>query len=179
MLLVAYLRRLGAHGQLTAADRSLLDPMIRVSDNAAADRVHAIVGDSGLKQIARLARMENFQAGGVHWGLSWISAADQARFFYFQDRYIPHHLDGYARFLLSHIQSDQAWGIAQGARGSAFRVFFKGGWLPSTEGLVNQGARLEKPRHTFALAVLTTGNPSMLYGEKTLQGVAARLLRRG
>jgi len=32
-------------------------------------------------------------------------------------------------------------------------------------------------RETFAMAVLTRGDPSMGYGEETLEGVAARLIR--
>jgi hypothetical protein len=59
-----------------------------------------------------------------------------------------------------------------------FNVFFKGGWLPEAEGLVNQIARLEKPGITFAMAVLTRFDPSMLYGEQTLEGVTADLLGR-
>ncbi len=59
-----------------------------------------------------------------------------------------------------------------------FHVFFKGGWLPEGEGLVNQAARLERPGMTFALAVLTNHDPSMVYGERSIAGVTARLLGR-
>jgi hypothetical protein len=54
-------------------------------------------------------------------------------------------------------------------------VFFKGGWLPS-HGLVNQVSRLEGRGRPFALAVLTTGGPSTVYGEQTIEGVAARVI---
>ena len=54
MLLVAYLRRADVRGRALRADeRALLDPMIRFSDNRAADRVHA---RSGLAALAALAR---------------------------------------------------------------------------------------------------------------------------
>jgi len=112
---------------------------------------------------------------GGDWGFTEISAADQARFFFEQDRLIPPQFDAYARGLLSGISSDQSWGIPAAAR-PAFTVFFKGGWLPESGWTINQAARLERPGQTFALSVLSTGNPSMFYGEQTLEGTTARLL---
>jgi len=177
MLLVAYLRMLDAqHRGLDAASMALLYPMIHVSDNDAASAVFAIVGGAGLTELAQAAGMTDFalDPGGA-WGLTEISAADQARFFYEQDQLIPPQFVSYARGLLSGIAADQSWGIPAAAR-PAFDVFFKGGWLPETGWTVNQAARLERPGQTIALAVLTAGDPSMLYGEQTLQGATARLL---
>jgi hypothetical protein len=57
-----------------------------------------------------------------------------------------------------------------------WQVLFKGGWLP-VEKVFNQVARLERPPVTFTIAVLTAGEPSMSYGEQTIEGVAATLLR--
>ena len=90
---------------------------------------------------------------------------------------IPRRFDGYARWLLSGIEASESWGIPAVAR-PEFSVFFKGGWLPEVEGLVNQAARLERPGIKFALAVLSTHDPSMEYGEQTIEGVTARLLGR-
>jgi len=177
MLLVAYLRMLAAqHRSLDAASMSLLYPMIHVSDNDAASAVFAIVGGAGLTALARAAGMTDFalDPGGA-WGLTQISAADQARFFYDQDQLIPPQFVSYARGLLSGIAADQSWGIPAAAR-PAFQVFFKGGWLPESGWTVNQAARLERPGETIAVAVLTSGDPSMLYGEQTLQGATAQLL---
>jgi hypothetical protein len=176
MLLVAYLDRLAAaHRPLDPGGRSLLYPMIHVSDNGAASAVFAIVGQEGLARLARQAGMTDFQTSPA-WGFTQISAADQARFFFVQDRLIPPRFDAYARWLLSGISPDQSWGVPAVAR-PAFRVFFKGGWFPSL-GLVNQVARLEGRGATFAVAVLTRFGPSMAYGEETIAGVAARLLGR-
>ena len=176
MLLVAYLERLAAqHRGLDSSSRGLLYPMIHVSDNGAASAVFAIVGQDGLRRVADQVGMTDFATSSV-WGFTQISAADQARFFFVQDRLIPPAFDGYARELLSGISADQSWGVPAVAR-PAYRVFFKGGWLPS-EGLVNQAARLERPGATFALAVLTTAGPGMAYGEQTIEGVTARLLGR-
>lgn len=178
MLLVAYLQTLAAeHRRLDGPSEGLMYPMIHSSDNNAATGVFSIVGDSGLDRVAKEVGMADFAADGGWWGFTEISAADIARFFYKQDSLIPRQFDGYARWLLSSIEPSESWGIPAAAR-PEFQVFFKGGWLPMSEGLVNQVARLERPRDTFAMAVLTRGDPSMTYGEETIAGVTARLLGR-
>jgi hypothetical protein len=175
MLLVAYLQRLARmHGGLDAGSRALLYPMIHVSDNGAASAVQAIVGNSALLSLAHQAHMTDF-AVTDNWIFTQISAADQARYFFMQDGLIPARFRGYARYLLSSISPDQSWGVPAAAR-PGWRVFFKGGWLPASLGLVNQVARLERGGQKFAVAVLTDGDPSMGYGEATIEGVAARLV---
>ena len=108
------------------------------------------------------------------WAFTQTSAADQARFFFKLDRLIPPRLYAYARELLSSIEASQSWGIPPVAR-PRFEVFFKTGQLPS-EGLYNEAARLERPGETFAIAVFTTADPSMSYGQQTVEGVARALL---
>jgi hypothetical protein len=176
MLLVAYLQLLAdQHRSLEAAGRELLYPMIHSSNNQAASAVLAIVGEERLDRVARDAHMRDYESGGGFWGFTEVSAADLARFFLHQDALIPRRFDGYARWLLSTIEPDESWGIPAVAR-PEFHVFFKGGWLPEVEGLVNQAARLERPGIVFALSVLTVHDPSMAYGEQTIEGVTARLL---
>jgi hypothetical protein len=178
MLLVAYLRMLAdQHRPLDSAARALLYPMIHSSSNEAASAVLAIVGEAALNRVASDAHMVDYQSGGAFWGFTEVSAADLARFFFHQDALIPHQFDGYARWLLSTIEPSESWGIPAVAR-PEFQVFFKGGWLPEFEGLVNQAARLERPGIVFALAVLSIHDPSMAYGEETIEGVTARLLGR-
>ena len=175
MLLVAYLQRLARrHRGIDGASRALLYPMIHVSDNNAASAVQSIVGNGALLSLAHQAHMTDF-AVGPNWIFTQISAADQARYFFNQDSLIPARFRGYARHLLSSISSDQSWGVPAVAR-PRWRVFFKGGWLPMSLGLVHQVARLERGEQRFAVAVLTEGDPSMAYGEATIAGVAARLL---
>ena len=151
--------------------------MIHSSDNDAASDVLAIVGEGALDAVARAAQMSDYEPGGATWGFTEVSAADLARFFYRQDALIPHRYVGYARWLLSSIEATESWGIPAVAR-PEFHVFFKGGWLPEVEGLVNQAGRLERPGITFALAVMSTHDPSMEYGERTIEGVTSRLLGR-
>jgi hypothetical protein len=176
MMLVAYLQMLAAqHRGLGAGDRALLYPMIHVSDNNAASAVLAGVGGGALASVARQAGMSDYAPGVGWWAFTQTSAADQARFFADLGRLIPSQFYGYARGLLSGIDGSQSWGVPAVARPS-WQVFFKGGWLPM-EKVFNQVARLERPGITFTLAVLTSGEPSMAYGEQTIGGITSALLR--
>jgi len=178
MLLVAYLRRLDAMGQhgIDSFSASFLYPMINVSDNSAATTCWSIVGDGGLYAVAHAAGMTDFSISGI-WANAQLSAADQAKFFFEMDSLIPREFVGYARFLLSTIAGYESWGIPAVARPLGYRVFFKGGWRGTGLGqLVHQIARLEGHGHTFSLAVMTDGDPSMGYGIDTIQGVTGALL---
>jgi hypothetical protein len=177
MLLVAYLRLLAAqHEPVTGAAASLLQPMIELSDNGAAESVFDIVGNAGVEQVAQLAHMHDFTPG-VDWANEEISCADMARFFYRMQSLIPRQFRAYARELLSSIVPSESWGIPEVAR-PRWRVYFKGGWrlTADDEQLVSQIARLERDGRQIAIAVMTVDDPSMLYGEDTIEGVTARLL---
>ena len=176
MMLVAYLQmRSAQHRGLNAGDRSLLYPMIHVSDNNAASAVLTTVGAGALARLARQAGMADYAPGVGWWAFTQTSAADQAQFFSVLAQLIPSEFYGYARGLLSGIAPSQSWGVPAIAR-PHWQVLFKGGWLPA-EKVFNQVARLERPGVTFTIAVLTAGEPSMGYGEQTIEGVAEALLR--
>ncbi|HEX4188018.1 MAG TPA: serine hydrolase [Solirubrobacteraceae bacterium] len=175
MMLVAYLQMLDArHRSLDAADRALLYPMIHVSDNNAASAVLAAVGGEALTRVARHAGMGDYAPAVGWWAFTQTSAADQARLFAALGQLIPSRFYGYARGLLSGIEGSQSWGVPAVAR-PGWQVFFKGGWLPM-EKVFNQVARLERRDLSFTVAVLTSGEPSMAYGEQTIEGVTRALL---
>ena len=191
IMLVAYLRMLDAKRRpLDRASTALLYPMIDESDNRAASAVLAIVGQAALDRVADDAHMNDYERARGWWAFTEVSAADLARFFSVFNSLIPAHFDSYVRSLLARVEPDQSWGIPAVAR-PEFDVFFKGGWLPESEGLVNQAARLQRPGISFSLAVLTQDNPktatqpvaiqnneAMHYGEQTIAGVTERLLGR-
>jgi hypothetical protein len=130
------------------------------------------VGDAGLNAVAHAAGMRNFAVHGAVFEAQ-VTAEDQARFFLRIDRLVPAPRRAYARSLLSAIVAPQRWGIAPVASHRHYRVFFKGGWR---EGIVHQAALLERGGQRISLAILTSGEPSMEYGEATLAGIAARVL---
>jgi hypothetical protein len=176
MLLVTYLRQRDVrHRRLRTADRALLGPMIRRSDNAAASQVCNIVGTGGLTRLAHRVHMHRFHATRP-WGLSTIDVADQTRFFLHIDRQIPRRHRRYAMRLLSSIVPAQRWGIAR-ARPPGWALYFKGGWGSGTGWADHQVALLRRGRRRVAVAILITSSPSHAYGNETLRGVAARLLR--
>jgi hypothetical protein len=177
-LLVAYLDRTQVRRRpLRDADRALLGPMIRVSDNDAASAVYDQVGPTGLTRLAHRAGMRRFAANPV-WGGCQVTARDQARFFFRIRGLIPERHRKYALDLLSRIVPAQRWGIPR-ASPPGWQLHFKGGWFPDDDGWrVHQAALLRSGRRHLAIAVLTRGNPDLEYGAATIAGVTARLLRR-
>ncbi|HEV7845630.1 MAG TPA: M15 family metallopeptidase [Thermoleophilaceae bacterium] len=174
MLLTAYLRELGNHAP-SAADRSLLGPMITVSSNGAADGIYNRVGDARLYALAKLAGMKHFSVAG-YWANARFSAEDQARFFNRIDRLTPRASRGYARGLLSSIVDYQRWGFSRYSLARGFRTYFKGGWRGTGAGqLLHEAALFERGPLRISMAVLTDGNPSQAYGQETLRGVARRV----
>lgn len=175
MFLTAYLQMLQAHHRgLTAGARGLLYPMIHESNNDAASAVLSIVGGGAVARVAREAGMRDYAPGVGWWAFTQTSAADQARFFAELPRLIPARYYGYARYLMSTIEPEQSWGIPPVAR-PRWQVYFKTGALPS-QGLFHEVARLERGGVSFTVAVFTDGDPSMAYGEQTIEGVGERLL---
>jgi hypothetical protein len=177
MILVSYLRQASWRRlKLEAGERRELETMIEISDNdAASDAFVRIGGDNALYALAHTAGMRSFAVHG-YWSSAQITARDEARMFFRLDELVPAGQRTYARRLLSSIVAYQRWGIPQAARG--WHVYFKGGWLQSGSGeLVHQVALLERGETALALAVLTDGNPSQSYGQATIEGIAARLLR--
>ena len=175
MLLVTYLRRPAVRArELRAADRDLLAPMIRWSDNATATRVRDLVGSEAVHRLARDAGMRDFELHPT-WGLSRTSARDQARFLFDLERYVPDRHEAYARRLLATIVKGQRWGIPKAAP-PGWDVFFKGGWGSGTGRVTHQVAFLESGSRRVAVAILTEHNPSHAYGTATIREVAQRLL---
>lgn len=177
MFLVAYLRQPSVRDRaLRDGDRALLGPMIRRSDNTAATRVADQVGAERMRRLGRIARMHRFTYTRP-WGLSGITAADQARFLFRLERYIPRRHEDYARYLLSHIVERQRWGIGRVDLGR-WKLFFKGGWGSGTGRVDHQVAFLQqRDGRRIAVAIMTEYSPSHAYGKRTLRGVARRLLR--
>ena len=178
MLMVAYLR----HGDnndepLTSSDKHLLGPMIKRSDNDAATTVRNSVGNDALVRLAKRAGMERFQPASS-WGLSRITARDQAVWMYGIRSQIPERHRQYAMRLLAQIIPRQSWGIPR-EKPDGWRIYFKGGWAPSGNPgwTVNQVAQLRREDERFAITVLTRQGPTQGYGRESIRGVAERLLK--
>jgi hypothetical protein len=177
MLMVAYLNRREVRGRpLRRRDLRLLRPMIRRSDSATASLIRNMVGNRGLRRLARRVGMRKFLPVAHPWGSSLVNAADQTRFFLRLDRYVARRHRRRALRLLNSIVPAQRWGVARVApRG--WDLYFKGGWGSGTGAVDHQVALLRRGRLRVAFAVMTTANGSHAYGKRTLRGVFRRLLR--
>jgi hypothetical protein len=175
MLMVAYLRRV-RHRSLTGYDQSLLEPMIRRSDNETATRIDEMLGRRPLEELARDAEMRSFVWADNPWGQSRTTARDQAFFMRTLQHYVPDRHWDYARNLLASITPTQRWGIGKvPVRG--WHLHFKGGWGSGTGWVDHQVVLLAKDGRRIGLAVMTERSPSHEYGKKTLEGVFRILLR--
>lgn len=177
MLMVAYLNQREVRDRpLRRHDLRLLRPMIRRSDNTTASIIRNMVGNRGLRRLARRVGMRGFTPVAHPWGNSRVNAADQTRFFLHLDRYVARRHRRRALRLLHSIVPAQRWGIARVApRG--WELYFKGGWGSGTGAVDHQVALLRRGPIRVAVAVMTTGDGSHAYGKATLRGIFARLLR--
>ena len=176
MLLVAYLRRPEVRGRtLRRAERRLLAPMVRRSDNVAATRVRDALGNARLARFARRAGMRRFRPHPV-WGLSRVDADDLTTFMLRADRLTPRRHRRYAMRLLATVVPGQRWGIARVAP-HGWKLYFKSGWGSGTGRVDHQVALLTRGVERVAVAITTTANGSHAAGKRTLRGVAQRLLR--
>lgn len=177
MLLVAYLQRGStATRPLSRAQKALLDPMIRRSDNDAASRVLQVVGAQHLQRDGARWGMRRFRVSPFPWGASRITARDQARFWLHLDRRLPPRHRAYGLQLLRTIVPSQRWGVARVAP-AGWTLHFKGGWGSGSGAVDHQVALLTRGDQRVSLAVLTTAQGTHAYGRATLRGVAKRLLR--
>jgi beta-lactamase class A len=174
MLLVAYARH-ARHRPVTAAERRLLAPMIRWSDDAAASALFTRVGPAGLNRLAKRAGMSHFTPASPIWGNSRITARDQTRFFLRIDKLLPPRHRAYGLRLLRQVVERQRWGIGR-LKLPGWRVYFKGGWGSGSGAVDHQVALLTRGDERVSVAVLTAGNRSHAAGKRTLEGVFRRLL---
>jgi hypothetical protein len=176
MLMVTYLNHPAVRGRgIRDADRALLNPMVRRSDNVAASRVRDFVGNGALDRLADRVGMGRF-ASAPSWGSTLVTAAGQSKLFLRIDRYVVRRHRATALRLLRTIVGPQRWGIAQ-APHPGWALHFKGGWGDGDGEVDHQVALLRRGERRFALAIFTAGNLSHAYGKQTLEGIARRLLR--
>lgn len=176
MLMVAYLNHPHVRGRdLRRADRRLLSPMIRRSDNATATRIRNYVGYGRLRRLARIAGMTRFRTARI-WGHCRVNAFDQTKLFLRLERFVVPRHRRTAFALLAAIVPSQRWGIAR-AVPAGWKIHFKGGWGSGTGAVDHQVALLRRGNTRVALAIMTTSQGTHAYGKETLRGVARRLLR--
>ncbi|MEU8693294.1 serine hydrolase [Streptomyces sp. NPDC048665] len=176
---------------LTAQERAHAEPMIKQSDNAAADALWRRIGQAdGLTAANKRLGLTSTTSGpGGKWGLTRTTASDQIRL-------LRAVFDGdgddtavktgatalnagsraYINTLMTQVVPEQKWGVS--AVGS--RHALKNGWLQrTTSGLwdVNSVGQVTVNGHRYLVAVLSNGSASMAEGvslvEQTARGAVA------
>jgi hypothetical protein len=131
-----------------------------------------MVGPGRLRALAHRAGRRRFTPVTGIWGLSRITAADQARYFLHTDSLVALRHRAYAMRLLNTITPAQRWGIAR-VRPPGWRL---GGWGSGTGWVDHQVALLTRGDERVSVAILTYQDGSHPYGKETLRGIALRLL---
>jgi hypothetical protein len=175
MLLVTYLDMPSVAGRaLTSTDTSVLGPMIRVSDNEAAQQIFDTVGTGRLHALAHRVGMTHFATDPV-WGKTRITARDQTTFFLHIDGFVTARHRSYAMRLLRSVVPWERWGVGEVAP-AGWKLYFKGGWGSGTGLLDHQVALFVRGCSRFSIAVLSMFDGSHPYGKATLRGIFGRLL---
>jgi beta-lactamase class A len=177
LLLVAYLRQPGVRSRpLRRAERRMLSPMIRWSNNHDASAVVTKLGAARIDGAAHRAGMRRFHLDRAVWGRSPITAREQSRFFLHIDALLPPRHRAWGMKRLRTVVHTQRWGIGE-VIPAGWTAYFKGGW-GSGIGLVDhQVALLTRGQERVSIAVLTTTDGTHRAGKATLRGVFRRLLR--
>jgi hypothetical protein len=180
-ILSALLLKTGGAGHLTAAQRSLARAMITQSSNAAADRLWAEVGISGMQRFLDRAGMTQTRLNDA-WGLTGLTAANEVtllRLLTSPGPVLSPASRSYVLTLMAQVIPSERWGTPAGI-GAGVTVHVKNGWLPYPSGRdwrINSLGTFAGPGTAYQMAVLTSANPSMAYGIDTIQG-AARVINR-
>ncbi|MGW2587105.1 serine hydrolase [Streptomyces virginiae] len=133
-------------GRLTQEEQVLTRKMIVNSDNSATTALWRQLSDLGNPEKPRPVRVQKFlDAAGMKrtvfdkdgsWGLTQISAADQAkllRIFTGDDSSVLNRQSrNYALSLMREVQDDQRWGTPAGASRTS-TIHVKNGWLQRSE----------------------------------------------
>jgi beta-lactamase class A len=157
--------------------------MIENSDNDDAQALFKRIGDGpGLDAFSQRVGLTHTQAEmgiagpGYAWGLTRTTPGDQLRLL----NLIVHRNDiltvrdrHYVRHLMTHIESDQRWGVTAGTSPQSV-VALKNGWLylSSRDWQINSIGRVRAAQHEYLIGVMSTDNPSMAYGVDTVQEVS-------
>lgn len=186
ILAALLLKAQDAGRHLTAQERGHAEPMIRRSDNAAANALWREIGrSSGLAAANKRLGLTSTTGGpGARWGLTRTTATDQIRLLraVFDSGQTANAGSAalnstsraYIRTLMSHVAPEQSWGVSA-LSGPGSQRALKNGWLQrNTSGLwdVNSVGQVTVKGHRYLVAVLSNGSASMTDGISLVERTA-------
>jgi beta-lactamase class A len=166
---------------LSEEDRELATAMIEDSDDDDADDLWIAEGRAAAVDVVnkQLGMTQTDLNGGYHWGLSKTTPADQIKLLNalaLPSQVLDPSSQRYELSLMENVVGYQAWGVSTGLpRGATLAI--KNGWLPLSPGdwQINSIGIASDLAHTYAIAVMTTEDPTEAYGIDTIDGLARRL----
>jgi hypothetical protein len=178
-ILAALLRKLmQEHRHLTAAQQALATQMITKSSNSAASALWAEVGHPALQHFLDLAKMKQTGLGpDGYWGLTRITSHDELillKLLTSKNAVLDNASRAYELSLMARVIPSQRWGVPAGAP-AGVTVHVKNGWLPypvADDWHINSIGSFSGHHRDYMIVVLTTNNPTMVYGVDTVQGIA-------
>lgn len=157
----------------------LATEMIENSDNDAANDLYSEIGEGrALRKAAAALHVEHTTPGpGIYWGFTRTNAADFVALLANLVSAGPLHAPArrFALQLLSHVESDQRWGIGSVAdRGTTF--YNKNGWLAASPDAnrwaVNSVGIVTVRGQRLLMAVLTQHGPDFDSGVELVNDLA-------
>jgi beta-lactamase class A len=177
------------HAPLRSARAAAARRMIEASSNPDAESLWRADGNApGLARFGRrvglrATRPAAARGPGYAWGLTLTTPADQLQLLSLlaqRNRVLNDKDRRFAARLMRSVAAGQRWGITAGVPRRAL-VAVKDGWLALHDGArdwqVNSVGYVLAPHHRYAVAVLTTGSPTMRYGIATIQHVSRLVWR--
>lgn len=188
-------------GRLPATQAQLMTPMIEASDNNSASALLSDVGGtSKVGQFDRLAGLTDTTPAGTDptipgspgwpgWGLTTTTAKDEVilvRHFAYHNSLLTDAQRHYGLGLMEQIEAGQNWGVSYGLTQPGTTVALKNGWIPFPQALqytaaawqINSIGWIHGHGRNYVLAVLTRNNPTMQYGEDTIQYISRQVFAK-
>jgi hypothetical protein len=169
------------NSHLSASQRALATRMITQSDNNAASALWTQIGrGTGLAAANKVFGFTRTIPGkSGSWGLTKTSVSDQLKLLQVLTKSsspLSAASRAYILGLMSHVESDQRWGVPHAAGSAATAVYVKNGWLSrSADGfkwIINTIGRIVEPGHDWLVVVLTNFNATMSGGITVVQKAA-------
>jgi len=183
-MMLTLLRQLEAAGRPPSASQiDLMTGMIERSDNAAASRINAQIGDrQGLIDFAVAFGLFGFRPGSTHdqgWGWGTITPAAMARLFvlFEQGAVLDVPADeALARELLGNVIRSQRVGVGSTAPTGA-RVLMKNGWVAGPDGrwVFNSSGIVTTATGSWAIAAYTAHNASLGEGQAIVINICRKV----
>jgi hypothetical protein len=169
-------------GSPGSAQRELITAMIEQSDNDAASALYDDAGGSrAITAANKVFGLTDTTVDNMAFGDTTTTVTDQIRLLreaMTSDSVLDSDNRSYIQNLMSHVESDQRWGVSAAADDSgsgASDYLLKNGWLPrSATGLweINSIGEVSHDGHDYLVAVLSRDNESMDAGIDVIEKVA-------